>query len=61
MYRIGRELLADSKAIVAGTGEKRGGRDLLSLLVRANMETDLPESQRMSDNDVLARTQLLSL
>ncbi|TFK67144.1 cytochrome P450 [Pluteus cervinus] len=28
-------------------------RDLLSLLVRANMSKDVPESQRMSDEDVL--------
>lgn len=31
------------------------GRDLLSLLVRANMAHDLPPSQRLSDDDVLAR------
>ena len=31
------------------------GRDLLSLLVRANMATDLPSNQRMSDDDVVAR------
>jgi hypothetical protein len=55
MARIGNELLQESKAKAAGTGEKTGGRDLLSLLVRANMATDLPESQRMSDQDVLAR------
>ena len=42
--------------------EKRGvkrddlqGRDLLSLLIKANMATDIPESQRLSDEDVLAR------
>jgi hypothetical protein len=56
MFRIANELLAESKAVTAGTGEKQGGRDLLSLLVQANMATDLPESQRMSDEDVLART-----
>jgi hypothetical protein len=58
MFRIANELLTESKAVVAGTGEKRGGRDLLSLLVQANMETDLPGNQRMSDQDVLARTRL---
>ena len=55
MSRIANELLTESKAVATGTGEKQGGRDLLSLLVRANMETDLPASQRMSDQDVLAR------
>lgn len=58
MSRIANELVAESKAVAAGTGEKHGGRDLLSLLVRANMETDLSASQRMSDQDVLARTWL---
>jgi cytochrome P450 len=58
MFRIANELLTETKAVAAGTGEKQGGRDLLSLLVRANMATDVPESQRMSDEDVLARTWL---
>jgi len=31
------------------------GRDLLSLLVKANMATDIPESQRLSDKDVIAQ------
>ena len=30
------------------------GRDLLSLLVKANMVTDIPDSARMSDEDILA-------
>lgn len=56
MQRIGRGLLAESKAGVAA--HEKGGaasRDLLSLLVRANTAKDLPERQRMSDADVLAR------
>ena len=62
MARIGNQLLRDSKAAVAA--EETGGKleksafkrcDLLSLLVRANMSTDLQPSQRMSDDDVLAR------
>ncbi|EPQ50323.1 cytochrome P450 [Gloeophyllum trabeum ATCC 11539] len=64
MTRIGRQLLAEKKAAVLAEirGEKGKvgrdsvqGRDLLSLLVRANMATDLPESQRMRDEDVLAQ------
>jgi hypothetical protein len=65
MNRIGRQLLSDAKAAVmssygveeGGSIEKRNlqGRDLLSLLVRANMATDIPENQRISDEDVLAR------
>ena len=31
------------------------GRDLLSLLIRANMATDLPDNARMTDEEVLAR------
>jgi hypothetical protein len=60
MARIGRRLLSDSKAAVAAS-EKGGemnnvqGRDLLSLLVRANTATDLSDSQKMTDEDVLAR------
>ena len=61
MTRIGHGLLEESRAIVMS--EKNSslakdswkGRDLLSLLVRANMATDLPSTQRMSDDDVVAR------
>lgn len=35
-------------------------RDLLSLLIVANMATDLPENQRLSDEAVLARASVLS-
>ncbi|EAU81974.2 cytochrome P450 [Coprinopsis cinerea okayama7 len=59
MDRIGRELLDSSKAKLAksGTVEKDSlrSKDLLTLLLRANMATDLPEHQRMSDEDVLAQ------
>ncbi|KAH7910376.1 cytochrome P450 [Hygrophoropsis aurantiaca] len=62
MMRIGSRLLADAKAAVIASegGEKIEkssvqGRDLLSLLVRSNMATDIPESQRLSDDDVLAQ------
>lgn len=63
MTRIGNELLRESKngllaedrnVKVEKTSFKR--RDLLSLLLRANMSTDLPANQRMSDEDVLSRT-----
>jgi len=63
MARIGRELLADAKATALAGATDKGeieksslqGRDLLSLLVKANMATDISESQRMSDEDVLAQ------
>ncbi|KAL1716765.1 cytochrome P450 [Schizophyllum commune] len=59
MNRIGRELLAQARA-EAEHAEKTGssdfkGRDLFSVLVRANMATDLPERLRMSDEDVLSQ------
>ena len=66
MARIGKQLLRESKAAVVAD-ENTGGmfeksafkrRDLLSLLLRANMSTDLPLSQRMIDDDVLARKHL---
>ncbi|KAH7910390.1 cytochrome P450 [Hygrophoropsis aurantiaca] len=64
MRRIGHEILRDAKAAVMtsrddekGIVEKRSvqGRDLLSLLVRANMATDVPDNQKLSDDDVLAQ------
>jgi hypothetical protein len=30
-------------------------RDILSILIRANLASDLPDSQRLSDEDVLAQ------
>ncbi|KAJ3570544.1 hypothetical protein NP233_g4329 [Leucocoprinus birnbaumii] len=59
MDRIGNQLLRDSKSALAeASGEKDERfrkRDLLSLLLKANMSTDVPENQRMSDEDVLAQ------
>lgn len=58
MTQIGYQLLADSKAAIKSGGLERitPGRDLLSLLVQANMSPDVPEHQRLSDADVVART-----
>ncbi|KAH7910386.1 cytochrome P450 [Hygrophoropsis aurantiaca] len=64
MRRIGRELLRDAKAAVLDSQDKKKGvvekssvqgRDLLSLLVQANMATDIPDDQKLSDEDVLAQ------
>ena len=61
MTRIGHELLRDSRAAVMSekssslAKDSWKGRDLLSLLVRANMATELPSSQRMCNDDVVAR------
>jgi hypothetical protein len=62
MNRIGAQLLRESKAAIAandvgGMIEKHAlqGRDLLSLLIRANLATDISEHQKLSDDEVLAR------
>ncbi|KAI0316032.1 cytochrome P450 [Amylostereum chailletii] len=65
MDRVGRQLLAEMKEAVRAASTTSGDvkverknfqrKDLLSLLVKANMATDLPESGRMSDEDVLAQ------
>ena len=31
------------------------GRNLLSLLIKANMATDIPDNSRMTDEEVLSR------
>ncbi|KAJ7235250.1 cytochrome P450 [Mycena rebaudengoi] len=55
--RIGRSLLLESKKALADSGEsqRHRTRDLLSLLVRANTAKDIAESQRLSDEDVIAQ------
>ncbi|KAF9235960.1 cytochrome P450 [Melanogaster broomeanus] len=63
MTRIGKELLTSAKATARARATEKGeieksslhGRDLLTLLVKANMATDIPDSQRLSDEDVLAQ------
>lgn len=54
---IGNQLLEDAKTAVAAADEKTGsgidGRDLLTLLVKANMGESA--TRRLSDADVLAR------
>lgn len=64
MSRIGMQLIAERKKDIMS--EKRGekadvgrkdleGRDILSLLLKANIATDIPASQRLNDEEVLAR------
>jgi len=57
MARIGNELLTEAKILQYGTGEKGDttAKDLLSLLVRSNMNDELPVVERMADADVLAQ------
>lgn len=62
MRRIAKELVEERKR--AFTTDKQDiekdsdsliGHDLLSVLIKANMDPDIPESQRMVDEDVLSR------
>ena len=64
MRRIGLQLIAEKKAAILAESREKGKaverkdlqeRDLLTLLIRANMATDIPESQRLTDDEVLAR------
>ncbi|KAI0329989.1 cytochrome P450 [Cubamyces sp. BRFM 1775] len=65
MRRIGTQLIQEKKAeIQREMSESKNvnfaqkelqGRDLLTLLLKANMATDIPDSQRLSDEDVLAQ------
>ncbi|KAI0768260.1 cytochrome P450 [Trametes elegans] len=65
MHRVGTQLIQEKKAAIRrelaeskdGAVEKKDvhGRDLLTLLLKANMATDIPDSQRLSDTDVLAQ------
>ena len=63
LQRIGTQLVAEKKADVINTASRNNvgkrdvfGRDLLSLLIKANMATDIPANNRLSDSDILART-----
>ncbi|KAI0933177.1 hypothetical protein AcV7_004723 [Taiwanofungus camphoratus] len=63
MRHIGMQLVAEKKTAIRqasqdnekGDGKALQGRDLLTLLIKANMATDLQEDQRLSDEDVLAQ------
>ncbi|KAJ7116118.1 cytochrome P450 [Mycena crocata] len=57
MTRLGYQILADSKREVAesGTFEAGRARDLLSLLVRANISKETAVRDRMSDEEVLSQ------
>ncbi|KAJ7777801.1 cytochrome P450 [Mycena olivaceomarginata] len=57
MRRIGQQLLQDSRQNIAEgkSADSTALRDLLSLLVRANMAKDISDAQRLSEEDVLAQ------
>ncbi|PIL29242.1 cytochrome P450 [Ganoderma sinense ZZ0214-1] len=70
MQRIGMQLIQEKKGEIAREHAEKNereksfdgierrdlrSRDLLTLLIKANMATDIPENQRLSDEDVLAQ------
>jgi hypothetical protein len=58
MRAIGSQIMLQSKAeIKAFEGGKPSdsGRDLLTLMLKANMSTEIPDNQRLTDEEVLAR------
>ncbi|KAJ7667216.1 cytochrome P450 [Mycena rosella] len=55
MDEIANQLLTESKATVKASGGEKAGRDLLSIMVKANMSSEIPEHQKLSDADVIAQ------
>ncbi|KAJ2916536.1 hypothetical protein MD484_g3882, partial [Candolleomyces efflorescens] len=59
MESIGRELIATGKRQILGSNnadrKSLKNKDLLTILLRANMATDLPDDQRMTDAEILAQ------
>ncbi|KZT65611.1 cytochrome P450 [Daedalea quercina L-15889] len=65
MHRVGMQLIREKKAEATGVnihGDKMDSkhadlqsRDLLTLLTRANMDPEIPENQRLSDEEILAQ------
>jgi hypothetical protein len=53
-------VLTESNANGSGAVEKQNvqGHDLLSLLIKSNIASDMPESMRMSDSEILSRARL---
>lgn len=45
----------DERGVCSEGHRQLRGRDLLSVLMRANMHEDVPETQRLTDEEVLAR------
>ena len=66
MQRIGKQLIAEKKAAILAEMDASNDhgknsvreRDLLTLLLRANLADDIPENQRLTDEEVLARQSL---
>ncbi|KAJ7691358.1 cytochrome P450 [Mycena rosella] len=58
MQSIGSRIVSNSKAAIKASQDDKslgGRRDLLAILLKANLSTNLPESQRLSDAEVIAQ------
>ncbi|KAJ7144334.1 cytochrome P450 [Mycena epipterygia] len=58
MYSIGAQLVSKSKADIKTAEEDKtlsGKRDLLSVLLKANLATNIPENQRLNEAEVIAQ------
>ncbi|KAJ7272392.1 cytochrome P450 [Mycena rebaudengoi] len=59
MMAIGQQLVEKSKAALKASQDDKllssGQRDLLSLLLKANLSTDIPDHQRLSDTEVISQ------
>ncbi|KAH9920872.1 cytochrome P450 [Epithele typhae] len=65
MRRIGLQLIREKREAILAESSGKGsgsvgkhdveGRDLLSLLIKANMASDLPDEQRLSEEEVLSQ------
>ncbi|KAG9050203.1 hypothetical protein FS837_007101 [Tulasnella sp. UAMH 9824] len=59
MHRVGQKLVQDKRSALAATAGIEGGentlkgRDLLSVLIKANMEADVKDSERLSDEEFI--------
>ncbi|EJD52005.1 cytochrome P450 [Auricularia subglabra TFB-10046 SS5] len=55
MDRIGMELINEKKRAIRAGDAKSTGKDLLTLLIQANMDKELPAHLRMTDEEVLGQ------
>ncbi|KAF7334442.1 hypothetical protein MVEN_02273700 [Mycena venus] len=58
LFTLGNKLLVEGKAGINAAGGSKavsGSRDLFSLVLRANMSTDISDDRRMSDDEVIGQ------
>ncbi|KAJ7473945.1 cytochrome P450 [Mycena latifolia] len=58
LYSIGSDIVSNSKATLKATEDEKAlnsRRDLLAMLLKANLSKNIPESQRLTDAEVIAQ------